>query len=367
MGEPAPKLVPSAGQPRIDAPQTSIRKLAKGEVVFAEGENSKAMYLVKSGILRVYKKKGEAQIEIATIHSGELIGELAFLDGNPRSASAEALSPCELVEISGPTFAKVLQSAPEWLKTLLKTVVGRLRAASTRIRQLEAASSAIDYSDKDGKKNTQYAYLSTGDALKLSTAVLLAAGRGVKQTPNGPSVDVDKLTLYGHQVMSVALAKITSWLDILIQNGIIRMEGEGADTQYILASAENLESYIQYQYNENVAEPSKRHDLSVKGFLIMGLITKYLSHCKEDPNTGLGDVNLAQIRAEEEEKEGRAPFLLDEVNELVRLGYCTNLQMKSATEVTTSIRPKAFAKSFRMQRMVMTLAALNDQKRKGNR
>jgi hypothetical protein len=41
--------------------------------------------------------------------------------------------------------------------------------------------------------------------------------------------------------------------------------------------------------------------------------------------------------------------------------------MKSATEVTTSVRPKAFAKSFRMQRMVMTLAALNDQKRKGNR
>src|SRR5690348_3714743 len=85
------------------APGPQLVKLKKGQLLFSEGENSRAMYFLKSGMIRIFKKKGDSSIEIDTVHSGQVIGELAFLDGNPRSASGEALTDCELNEISGPT------------------------------------------------------------------------------------------------------------------------------------------------------------------------------------------------------------------------------------------------------------------------
>src|SRR4051812_20014532 len=118
-----------------------ILRLKKGQLLFSEGERSRAMYLLQSGMIRLYLKKGESTVEIDTIRAGQILGELAFLDGNPRSVSGEALTECELVEISGTMFLDVLSKAPSWLKILLKTVVARLRAANTRIRQLESASS----------------------------------------------------------------------------------------------------------------------------------------------------------------------------------------------------------------------------------
>src|SRR5689334_7132609 len=66
------------------APKT--RRLTRGETLFAEGENSRAMYFIKSGMVRIFKNKGSAKIELETVHSGQLLGELAFLDGQPRSA-----------------------------------------------------------------------------------------------------------------------------------------------------------------------------------------------------------------------------------------------------------------------------------------
>src|SRR3954467_3009621 len=102
MGLPARKsgapARPGSGPPISSAAQS--RKLKKGELLFAEGENSRAMYYLKTGMIRIFKKKGDSQIEIDTVRSGQIIGELAFLDGNPRSASGEALTDCELMEVS---------------------------------------------------------------------------------------------------------------------------------------------------------------------------------------------------------------------------------------------------------------------------
>ena len=211
---------PSA-KPAQTGPQ--IRKLQKGEVLFNEGDNSRAMYYVRTGMIRIFKKKGDTSIEIDTIRSGQVLGELAFLDGNPRSASGEALTDCELMEISGPTFQAVLVNMPDWLKMLLKTVVGRLRTASTRIRQLESASTAIDYSAKDGKRSNQYVYLSPIDVLKICSGILLVGARNGTAIGGGVDLRVGLLNRYVYQIMGIPTAKITTFLDILAQGNIVTM------------------------------------------------------------------------------------------------------------------------------------------------
>lgn len=360
MGMPAEKMNPSQG------PGPVVRKLQKGELLFSEGENSRAMYVIKSGMIRIYKKKGDSLIEIDTVRAGQILGELAFLDGNPRSASGEALTECTLVEISGATFQNVLTNMPEWLKMLLKTVVGRLRTASTRIRQLEAASTAYDYSDKDGKRSSHYVYLSQIDVLKITSALLLC-GLKAKGNSDAKQVPIKTLTMnkYANTIMGIPVAKITTMLDTLSQVGIVAMENDTDPGSFILKDSVFLDQLINYLNEEYLLEPSKRHELSLKGFLIMSLIAKHLSKYNKDPESGIARVDVGNIRNVEMQESGREPFRIEELGELVKLGYAGNIDMKSSDEVYTEIKVDAFIKAFRMQKVAVAINVVNEQKRKG--
>lgn len=346
---------PAAAQP---AQTQTSRRLKKGELLFSEGENSRAMYFLKSGMIRLYKKKGDSVIELDTVHSGQVLGELAFLDGNPRSASGEALTDCELVEVSGPAFQQILGKMPDWLKILLKTVVGRLRTASTRIRQLESASTAFDYSDKDGKRTQHYVYLSPIDVLKICSGMLLVGAR------NGTEIRVGLLQRYANQIMGVPVAKITTLIDVLAESGILAITETDNATKVMLKDMDFLEQLITYLNEENLLEPSKRHDLTGRGFLIMSLISKHLVKYQKDETTGLSTVNLAEIRSVESALTGKEPFRMEEFQQLVKLGYASNLTIKSNSEVFTSVNPDTFTQAYRLQRVVLAIHVVNEQKRK---
>jgi CRP/FNR family cyclic AMP-dependent transcriptional regulator len=341
------------------------RRLKKGELLFAEGENSRAMYFLKNGMIRIFKKKGDSAIEIDTVRTGQILGELAFLDGNPRSASGEALTDCELMEISGPTFQEVLGKMPDWLKLLLKTVVGRLRTASTRIRQLETASTAYDYSDKDGKRSQHYVYLSPNDVLKVASALLLVATRNGTKGAEGTDIRPGLLQRYANQIMGIPVAKITTLMDVFAQVGILSLGADG-DTVSVL-DADFLEASISYLNEEYLLEPSKRHDLSIKGFMIMGYMAKHMARGRKDEVAGVTHLNLAEIRKLETTEGGKEPFRMEEFPELVKLGYASNVNLKSSDEVFTTVKAESFIKAFRLQRVVMAIAAENEKKRKGGK
>lgn len=349
-------------QPAQSAPSEGqqVRKLKKGELLFAEGENSRAMYFVKSGMIRIFKKKGDSQIEIDTIRSGTILGELAFLDGNPRSASAEALTDCVLVEISGATFTQALARIPDWMKLLLKTIVGRLRTASTRIKQLEQASTAYDY-DQDGKRSSHYVYLATHDALKVSTALLLVAARNGTKSEKGIEIRVGLLQRYANQIMGVPVAKITTFLDVLNQVKIVSM-GNDESAGITLLDADFLEKVVSYINEENLMEPSKRHDISLRAFLIMGFISKHLSEFPADAKTGMSTVNLAVVKKKETGPTGKEPFRIEEFQELVKHGYATQASIKSADEVLTQIKADDFTTAFKLQRVVKAIESVNEQR-----
>lgn len=351
MAEPAKPLE----QPAPVAP--SLRRLKKGELLFKEGDNSRSMYFIRRGMIRLYKKKGSSVIELNTVHTGEVLGELAFLDGNPRSASGEALNECELVEISSDAFQKTLGKMPEWLKILLKTIVARLRTASTRIRQLESVSTAYDYSSKDGRRSVHYIYLSPSDVLKICTGVLLVTCR------YGEEIKISILQRYSNQIMGIPVAKISSLLDILAETSIIEMNENQNSTQIILRDIDFLEDLITYLNDENLLEPSKRHDINVREYFILGLINKHLVKYKKDELTGLSTVNLAEIRSVETAMTGKQPFRIDELQRFVELGYMDNLRLMSGSEVLTCIDSEKFSKSYRLQKVVMAIHSLNERKR----
>lgn len=346
----------------MDAPQT--RTLKKGDLLFAEGENSHSMYFLKKGMIRIYKKRGKSNIELDTIHAGSVLGELAFLDGNPRSASGEALTDCLLIEISGSTFTQTLSGMPDWLKLLLKTIVTRLRSASTRIRQLESVSTAFDYSSKAGPGKSHYVYLSPSDVLKICASLILVGSRNGKPAADGKSVEikVSVLQRYANQIIGIPVAKVTSLLDLLAQEGMVGLDEQAGASQVLIKNMDFIEKFITYLNEENLLEPSKRHDISLKGFLIMKLIVKHLPNGKKDAATGLTAINMAVLLKAETQALGKEPFRFDEFPELVKLGYCTELDAKSSDEILTRVKAEEFALACQFQKIIKSLNQINEEK-----
>lgn len=114
--------------------EDSTVSLEPEEYLIHEGEESTQMYFLQSGTMAVFKRKGDSTIQIGTIYSGEVVGEMSFLDKEPRSASVKAISDCVLTAIPSEKFEKTLNALPAWYKALVHTLLDRLRRANSRIR-----------------------------------------------------------------------------------------------------------------------------------------------------------------------------------------------------------------------------------------
>ncbi|MGH9798653.1 MAG: cyclic nucleotide-binding domain-containing protein, partial [Candidatus Polarisedimenticolia bacterium] len=67
----------------------------KGEAIYREGDLGSEMYVVQSGAVRIFRDIAAIRQELAVMERGDFFGEVAVLEGLPRSASAEALDDVE--------------------------------------------------------------------------------------------------------------------------------------------------------------------------------------------------------------------------------------------------------------------------------
>jgi len=103
--------------------------LRSGEVVFNEGDIGEHAYVVESGEIRISRsREGAQELTLAHLARGDLFGELALLDDQPRAASATALIDCELMTLDRPSFEKQLHDHPERARRLFKVFAARMRS-----------------------------------------------------------------------------------------------------------------------------------------------------------------------------------------------------------------------------------------------
>ena len=103
-------------------------RLREGETLFERGDAGDGCYWLRRGVLAVYvvSATGDQRI-LAILGSNAIVGELAMIDGMPRSASIRALRACELNFISRAAFTDMLRRHPELYGDIVKTLAGRLR------------------------------------------------------------------------------------------------------------------------------------------------------------------------------------------------------------------------------------------------
>jgi CRP/FNR family transcriptional regulator len=111
------------------------RSYPEGTRVFHEGDHSDACYIVKSGTFRVTREHPDGRaITLATLSEGDIVGELAMLDGEVRSASVETLGgEGELLALPAGDVRSLLERHPEITVKFVAALTRRLRAANERI------------------------------------------------------------------------------------------------------------------------------------------------------------------------------------------------------------------------------------------
>jgi CRP/FNR family cyclic AMP-dependent transcriptional regulator len=320
-----------------------IKKLEKGELLLQEGDSSSSMYWLQTGQMRLFKKKGTGFIELGVIHSGELVGEMSFLDNEPRSASIEALTKCELIEIPRGKFDEVMTSLPSWLHSLVQTLVKRLRSTNNRLREIESAST-VYVKDAEGNTQKQHEFISTNEVLRLSSALVFCASRRAEQSPDR-SVKIKSTWMHttAGSIMNVPEAKITAFIDVLADAGVLRVEGEKDLKFIVISSPDFLDRFTIWLNEENLKPVEKRLPLSEKGMIICDMIYQFGNlQAFTGKESVMIDVSAIYMAASEA-LSTKLPFEMSSWPELVACGFAGELKagdggIKSAELMLTRFR-----------------------------
>ena len=113
------------------------RRLQRGTLIFAKGDPGSFMLAVLTGLIRVGVTSAEGrEVTLNVISPGEIVGEIALLDGRPRSADAVAVEETVVMVIERRFFLPFLIRHEGLVERLLAVLCDRLRRTSAALEEL---------------------------------------------------------------------------------------------------------------------------------------------------------------------------------------------------------------------------------------
>ena len=115
--------------------KTTNKTFLPGDFIFREGEYGKVAYVIEEGDIELVKFTGEDYITLAEISKGALFGEMAIIDGSPRSGSARAKTSCVLREVSEEQLKQYLSASPQTSLDMMRRLAGYARSANEKLNR----------------------------------------------------------------------------------------------------------------------------------------------------------------------------------------------------------------------------------------
>jgi CRP-like cAMP-binding protein len=104
----------------------AIRSFKQGATIFKEGDQASELYVVQNGSVRI--QLGNRLL--STLYFNDIFGEMALIEGGPRSASAIAATDVTLVTISEKQFLFLVSQTPNFALQVMRAIARRLRTAN---------------------------------------------------------------------------------------------------------------------------------------------------------------------------------------------------------------------------------------------
>src|SRR5262245_470296 len=113
------------------------RRAARGTTIFAKGDPGSGLMGVLAGAVKVSVASADGKdIVLNVFREGDIFGEIALLDGRPRTADATAMSDCELIVIERRDFVPFLSSQPDVMLKFIEILCSRLRRTSEQVQDI---------------------------------------------------------------------------------------------------------------------------------------------------------------------------------------------------------------------------------------
>ena len=126
---------------RALASRGRVKSYRTGAVLFREGDRGDALHIVVEGAVRVsVLSSAGGEATVAVLGPGEFLGDLALLDGRPRSASAIVLQPTKTLVVTREDFRR-------WLRERPQAALALLEALSLRIRRTDEQFADVAFLD----------------------------------------------------------------------------------------------------------------------------------------------------------------------------------------------------------------------------
>ena len=113
------------------------RRVARGTTIFSKGDPGTGLMGVLAGAVKVSVASADGKdIVLNTFREGDIFGEIALLDGRPRTADAIAMADCELIVIERRDFVPFLGSHPDVMLKFIEILCSRLRHTSEQVQDI---------------------------------------------------------------------------------------------------------------------------------------------------------------------------------------------------------------------------------------
>jgi CRP/FNR family cyclic AMP-dependent transcriptional regulator len=181
-----------------------LEHFSRGTMIFSKGDPGSALMAVVSGRVKICVPSADGkEIVFNLVNAGEVFGEIALLDGRPRTAHAVAMSDSEILVLDRREFVPFLRSNPDVVLTLLAVLCARVRRTSEQVEDVlfldlasRLAKLLLSLAERTGSNQLRVTQKELGQMIALSRESInkqlqVWAARGLLRVEKGGLVLLD--------------------------------------------------------------------------------------------------------------------------------------------------------------------------------
>ena len=185
-----------------------VRFFNQGAVIFKENDDGSEMFIIIQGIVEIRKSTGQSSSKIlTTLQKGDMFGEMAIIEKQPRSASAIAVQPTRVLVLNEKLYENMIGSNPDFARKMNKVLSERIRRADAIIQNIMTTN----------RQNQLWAGL-----------MQYAREKGVA-TFKGHRVRVDEFTSWAVQHLGMVDKDVQGIIAQLLKREVIAYSARGKD------------------------------------------------------------------------------------------------------------------------------------------
>ena len=185
-----------------------VRFFNQGDVIFKENDEGAEMFIIIQGLVEIRKSTGSSSSKIlTTLQKGDMFGEMAIIEKQPRSATAVAVQPTRVLVLNEKLYDKMLGSNPDFARKMNRVLSERVRRADAIIQNIMSTN----------RQNQLWAGL-----------VQYAREKGVS-TFKGSRVNIEEFMLWAVQHLGMTDKDVQGILAQFLRRGVIAYSARGKD------------------------------------------------------------------------------------------------------------------------------------------